>query len=486
MPHLTKSRTNGSSPGGDGHPLLTPAFDASPSRTAPAPTSPARRWLLPLASAISLMLGMQGCSTHLQVVSERAQFEELQEAQRGSTNAKMLQGIVYYLPTLRLEMVATWNLITCPVDGNDPDATVNLTVQITERHVADYAHPYLIDYTTLDAPLKHTKLVIALYPNGTLKSINGSIEDKAGAVVTSILQFAKSLTAHAVAQPNGQQPQVRCSESATEALNLRDRVTGQIEDLNARVLQVSSTQPIDHDKLRALNADLRAMKSALTAYLSMTSYSQTLTWVPDNLDDTRKYSMKRIGQRKLFSLTNGARLPFACVLTSLKSPTARDGNGNENTDPIQDSRFNPQQHFTYRIPALATFRIQASHLNGDGRDPCSKEGFLVQSKEIHLPQAGFHATLPLRNQAFDNNTIVAEFSPSGQLEKFEFSTNAEAEGLAQALAGAARTATEIKELRKTSELREIQAKTELLKAEAALIEAERALQALKGRSGDPE
>ena len=87
--------------------------------------------------------------------------------------------------------------------------------------------------------------------------------------------------------------------------------------------------------------------------------------------------------------------------------------------------------------------------------------------------------LPLENAVFDNNTIVAEFAPNGSMLKFEFSTNAQAEGFAQALAAAAKTAVEVHEIQEGEELRELRAKTELLKAQAALIQAERALQALQ-------
>ena len=112
-------------------------------------------------------------------------------------------------------------------------------------------------------------------------------------------------------------------------------------------------------------------------------------------------------------------------------------------------------------------------------------------KDVQLPQAGYHVALPLKNGAFDKNTIVAEFADDGTLTRFDYITDAQAEGLAQALASTAKTATEILDARKSKEFRELQAKTDLLKAEAAFIEAERTLRTLKdetiggSRGGSP-
>lgn len=438
------------------------------------------RTLCAIAAGIVTVYGLGGCSTQLEV-SDKAKIESDQAVSRNGKPSQPIKGIVYYLPILRFEMEATWTLISC---RRNLDPLIKLAVQVTERYVPDDAHPYLIDYTKLDAPTKQTKLSISLYKNGTLQSINGSVEDRTSTIITSALEFAGSVAAPSImtTAPGIQlPPQSQCSAAASNSLIQRGRLTQQIKKLEKKILEASSVETPDHNLLRSLNADLRANKSAFASYLAATSFRQEIFWTPSKLNDSESFRMDSIGQHKLFEIDDAddtATLPLVCLSASLEAPT---GIGS----PLKDTRTNPENHLMFRMPAHATLKVSAGSVN-PGNDNACGEARRVSSKGVRLPQGGVHIALPLENQLFDNNTIVAEFQPNGSLTKFEFSTSAQAEGLVEALAKTAKTLEEVREIGKGEELRELQAETELLKAKAALIQAERELQALLAEQGGDE
>lgn len=97
------------------------------------------------------------------------------------------------------------------------------------------------------------------------------------------------------------------------------------------------------------------------------------------------------------------------------------------------------------------------------------------SRPFAIPQAGAIVRLPLHNGAFDVNTIVASFSEAGTLTNFHFTTEAEAERAATALAETVEALTKIRIEPARAETEQLEAETKRLDALKKKVETERAL-----------
>ena len=451
---------------------------------------------------ILCLLFVSGCSTKLQVFGTPSEIEGYQQSATVAAKANMLEGIVYYLPMAVFDVEITWHLKSCPDSNSKENAAVNLTARLTERYVADSATPHVIDYQALNAPLTHTNLKVSLYPNGTLQSINGTVESKASTVLASTLNIASSLSQVFSLQALGTDDQIRCNPMAAIALINKNELLPQIKMLKEDILKTSTIVPLDHEKLRELKSELQVRHDALSSYTNKTSFTQKFFWAPSDLDEHIDFIVSSTGYQKLFhrvARTSGYQtmatdpsnqgpdtFPPNCVFATIASSSVTVTNGTRRHGGIHDVKDNPNRHLYYRVPIVATIALGSGLAvsNYSDDDPnaieCQTQGSkLIATKEVQLPQAGFHVALPLENTAFDRNNIIAEFNANGSLKEFHYITDAQAEGLAQALAGTAKTAAEILETAKSKELKELQARTALLKAEADLIEAERILRALK-------
>lgn len=448
------------------------------------------------------LLLVSGCSTKLQVFGTPSDIETYQQSASVGANPTMLEGVVYYLPMAVFDIDLTWQLKSCPDSTSKENAAAKLTAQVTERYVADSTMPHVIDYQALNAPLTHTNFQVSLYANGTLQSINGTVESKASTVLASTLEIASSLSKVFSLQTLGTDKQIRCNPVAATALKNKNELLPKIKMLKEDILEVSTIVPLDHERLRELNSELQIRLDALSSYTSKTSFTQKFFWAPSDLDERTDFSMSSTGYQKLFSrvartpqyqtMANDPSnrdpdtFPPDCVFATLSSSSVTVTNGVRWHGGIRDEKYNPNKHLYYRVPIATTLALGSgiavpSNTGDDsGAIDCKgQDTKLVATKEVQLPQAGVHVALPLENTAFDKNNIIAEFNEDGSLKKFDYITDAQAEGLAQALAGTAKTAAEIFETAKAKELKELQAKTALLKAEAELIEAERTLRALR-------
>jgi len=73
--------------------------------------------------------------------------------------------------------------------------TVELHASATAIVSADVNHTYVIDYRKTQAPTKTTDLVFENYENGTLKSVNVTVDDQTGAVIQSALSGIAKIAA---------------------------------------------------------------------------------------------------------------------------------------------------------------------------------------------------------------------------------------------------------------------------------------------------
>ena len=405
-----------------------------------------------------------GCTTQMAIVSDDDHIEKLQPRSGGKAD-RPIEGVVYYLPAVMFDMAATWTLVSCGTDEM-PNADIRLSVQITERHSADLKRPYVINYKNFDAPLKNSTLKVNLYPNGTLQSINGDIKDKTSSIVTSALELAKSISAISPISPMGipkvrpQPLQTPCSQEAVEYLRKRKAISLHIAKMKQEIVDISALKNLTDnniEKLRELNKLIKIRNVALRAYMAKTSIKKPFQLIPPNIGYSEIFKMKSNHFAKLFK--KGFAPPLSFEATIKKS--------NKSESKIKDSDMNPGKHLIYRSPMPAILQIQDT------------DESVLDMRHVQLPQAGFHVALPLISEGFDKNNLIAEFAENGALTRFEFTTEAQLEGLAQALAKTVKTAEEIIEERKGRALKELQAKTNLLKAKANFIKAQHELQVLE-------
>ena len=441
-----------------------------------------------LAIAALCVLGLSGCTTQLWVVSDKTHFEELM-VRNGGDGKRPLEGVIYYLPAVEFDMVVTWKLVSCTQPKIKP------SIAVTERYVADRTRPFIVDYKMLRGALKHTDLAVSLYPNGTLKSINGGVEDKTATVVRSVLDLAKSIvaplnllsTSHVSPYGNSGPSSVllpKCTKAAKRALAARTAISVQMTRLRKEIANVSTRNPLRDDDLailQNLNRKLEIKKVEFTRLLVQTSVKESFNWVPAEVDRTKNFPMRSSGQKKLEQmLTTVPNQPLSIKATIKLAPSPKSMNRDGKKLGIKDSPHNPGKHLIYRapVPANLVFCHEVCPPMPSCDDRNDDSG-IVACKEVQLPQAGLHLALPLVNKGFRKTNLIAEFEENGALRTFRFVSKSQAEELFRALSETAKTASEIVEASKGRDLKELQAETELLKAKAEFIKAERELQALE-------
>ena len=127
-------------------------------------------------------------------------------------------------------------------------ADFDITAEATVSYVANMERPYLIDYEEMNAPLKKSTLNIALYENGTLKSVNDDFADKSSAVLSNIgtagVQVAKAafgLPPSGVASEYLKEVEPLCNAKTITDWHGRDQLTKEIAALEQKMIAM----PID-------------------------------------------------------------------------------------------------------------------------------------------------------------------------------------------------------------------------------------------------
>jgi len=83
----------------------------------------------------------------------------------------------------------------------DVDLEIALRATLTPQSFPDTSQSYVIDYMNTKNGMKSTNFTVENYPNGTLKSINMSIDDQAGAILQSTVRGVLALASGFVGLP---------------------------------------------------------------------------------------------------------------------------------------------------------------------------------------------------------------------------------------------------------------------------------------------
>lgn len=136
------------------------------------------------AAVIIASLLVAGCVGKLQTRPNR-EFTAPQGA---------LTGLSYALPKVRYAVTLTRTLAECPDDVvNGKPTALKFKIAATATPTFLTGESYTIDYAKLPGWLRTTSFELKLYPNGTLKSLGASGEDKTAEVIDSVAKTALSL-----------------------------------------------------------------------------------------------------------------------------------------------------------------------------------------------------------------------------------------------------------------------------------------------------
>lgn len=220
---------------------------------------------MPLAAFAALGLG--GCTTHL-------------ESGRASPGS-IPQGVVYHLPHLLYDVDVTREVISCPAT---PGALVEfkMTAKATPRVVA--GEPIVIAYEELASVTKTSDLTIELYANGTLKSINLTVDDKTADLAAETFKAAVSVGKIAFGLP----PDAGTSDRSTIGAYLActpdtERALAGLPDLRRKV--------------REAEADLKTKTKALSDY--QTEHPEAQRTPADTTEIKKRTDAKAAAQENL-------------------------------------------------------------------------------------------------------------------------------------------------------------------------------------------
>jgi hypothetical protein len=112
------------------------------------------------------------------------------------------RGWTYYLPTRTFRITLGVTLVSCGV-AEDDTATFGYeaTAAVEDVMMADHGAAFIIDSEDLASGSKVTTATLALYPNGTLKSINAAAEDRTAQIAGNIVRTGLVLASAASGVP---------------------------------------------------------------------------------------------------------------------------------------------------------------------------------------------------------------------------------------------------------------------------------------------
>lgn len=402
------------------------------------------------------------------------------------SDAQTKPGFPYYLPKQTYTITVVYELTSC----KGQEITASQTATITENTVADRSEHYIIPYESMDGLLKTTSFNAAAYPNGTLKSVGASIEDRTGPFIKSTVGTAISIAKMAM------------GVFTADANVCNSIVTTSLENLRQA-----------RDALLKLGVEDKA-RSAAAAVVESERSSLQIKKVY-NFDPSAGHLSQPVGLddsdlEKWFSNAKAIAKNAELSAKKLEAKYADEAkvaaaNGTEASIETDDEKFldatrtyievipaatglasftSSEDSIVWRDPIQATINVYAG-LRNDRKK-------LSNSVDTLIAQLGRKMFVSLRNGVFDKNNITLSFGVSGQLETIAYGNEASLEKLAAALADtSSQSATFLGQVRaedeaqhksaSTQELDQIKAQLDLTKAKADLIEQQQRLEKLGGQ-----
>ena len=175
----------------------------------------------------------------------------------------------YYLPKAKASAGFSQRLVRCPDTGNK-GVLVETSANIVAKSAPDYSQLYQLDASAGFLSKRNTE--IKYNPDGTIKSINSTVEGQAGPLIVSVLKTAAFVATSGMFTPaavgrDRPVPQVvlktACREDIKRLVDQRDAAAGIVATLEQRQAQ-SSLTAADADLLKLKRDELAGLDDVLT------------------------------------------------------------------------------------------------------------------------------------------------------------------------------------------------------------------------------
>lgn len=466
-------------------------------------------------AAATAVLVTAGCSTQLVAVRVK------------NPDTIPPAGAPYNLTFTQWDITVTRRLVCEDEPGNDgkskPTLDLKYSFEATPKEVRDPQREYVIDFLALRAIMKTTSITIDYHPNGALKSVNATADDKAADVVTGVAQAAAKLAAspapkedatdgEATARPDGDAPKVappQCEKgkgvvgkvkgleerlaSATDRLQLATAEVQRLTEMATAMGRAWSDKERKElskqiGEAHRLRGDLVSLQKQLKEALASITYTDGVTWPAKATDSADKNSgvqlLAALTPQQLKSWEVGApgknSPAWAAKVHANNTPVwvrllAASSIGKVDSCVGGECRDDSVQGLKYRMPAPGTL----SFCRSEGCDP-KQPADVLHSREGLVSQLGPVLTLPLKNYPFMKQTISATFDDAGRPLTLGYTEEAAAVNAVNALGALSDQLAKAREAKKPkSELEKIKEQTELLKAKTDLAAAKKSAEPAK-------
>lgn len=459
---------------------------------------------------------------------------------------------------------------------------VDVRVVSTPNFLPDMAHVHALQYQGMREGLRATNYKAEIYPNGTLKSLNVTLDDQTASVVQNSLQGVMKLSAAAsgfpfsVAVPTLHSgkgfkvvpykqwkkdalPNSPCTDLTQLHLRSRDQAVAGAESAAKATLEqgdavvdgeaalakqqsaldekrkvlaaLPATDPSragmaaavdelavaveksgkqladDKKKLKGLQGLVGKQGELLAAARKRLTIASADHFAPDigspqlELRGADTASLQWFDPAAIGSycskepcsgvggvkfVPNNLRAYVAVYGGSTHLPDRPRRTGESLKKPGTNENAATAGALIYREPARALLRVcvEFACLGADGK-PAAPAARILMTNVVDVPQFGVLSQLPLKNAAFQNNTLAASFAESGSLSTLSYTSNAWAAKAAEAFAGSAESYLQYRTAKRQDETerlkaakQEVDAQAELVKSQAALLKEQQALEEL--------
>ncbi len=449
------------------------------------------------------------------------------------------EGIVYYLPISRYEVNISREIVDCFagveytesqfedfINANPSLVKMNVKVEIEEIFAADVGSAYVWNYPTLDSPTKITTANVTLYENGTLKSVNATVDDQTAEIAANVIRGVATIAATSAGVPfdPGSQKMIAkdkkpvekvnipsfCTQKVLSSLETKRKSELSIKSINKEIelIQTGNTVPEQcrntegNDleacldlRIKELSVNIMIAEARVKLQLKTLIQKKTYLKVPVFRQCQTENHEKQCTLNPVWSSTitmdKEIKVAWFNVVDFLEhdkgeilKPLFQSQHdqlllhmraklfGMEQATKTNIDKDKTTEGLVYRQPLDAHLRVFRNNFVNQSLDgePVIET---ITEAVVQVPQAGIVSSLPLVNRAFDNNSLSASFAANGALTELKFTSQARAEEASKLFLESAAILQEFNEAKQSEELHQVQRRTALIEAETDLINAEK-------------
>lgn len=369
------------------------------------------------------------------------------------------EGAIYYLPKTEISVTVSHVLKKCPYvvqikkDEFELHFEVDTKASIAVKPIADIESAYLISYRELESISKEFTFDLQYHPNGMIKSVNTTSDDKSADMALSLAKAAGTVAlihglgpagliaaipmvsgdaAHKSSPPIFSVPIFLCVPNVKSALNNKDEKLAAVKNATKKLkAKIKEIQGLRKSIAEATEnaAQLADLKLALA---QLSKIQAEFEQASNEYDDLMK--LLTIKQTYKFSSTQTESLvpEKGVAIKDQLLPKWVGGSSDVLNAAIEQltlkftipslpasTNISKGDGIVYRQGALVDIKLCRS-------DSCDKNKY-VATERLFLSDAGPMAVLPFVNEVFQENQFSATFLENGMLQSVKYSSNSQGE-----------------------------------------------------------